>query len=41
MEKVRTAIEKATNMPFSTSQLLYGVSILLTLGVVGQIAMRL
>lgn len=41
MEKVRTVIEKTVNMPFGTSQLLYGVSVLLTLGVVGQIAMRL
>ena len=41
MEKVKTVIEKTVNMPFGTAQLLYGVSVLLTLGVVGQIAMRL
>lgn len=41
MEKVKAAIEKTVNMPFGTAQLLYGVSVLLTFGVVGQIAMHL
>ena len=41
MKKVRTAIEKTMNMPFGTAQLLYGVSVLLTFGVVGQIVMHL
>lgn len=41
MEKVKAAIEKTVNMPFHTGQLLYGISILLTFGVVGRIAMVL
>ncbi len=41
MEKVKTVVEKAVNMPFNTRQLLYGVSVLLTFGVIGRISMIL
>lgn len=41
MEKVKAVVEKAVNMPFSTRQMLYGISVLLTFGVVGQISMHL
>lgn len=41
MEKMKAVIEKTVNMPFSTQQLLYGVSVILTFGVVGRISMAL
>lgn len=41
MEKVKQMVEKTANLPFDTRQLLYGVSVLLTFGVVGRIAMYL
>ena len=41
MKTVKTIIEKTANMPFEVGQLLYGVSALITLGVVGQIAAHL
>lgn len=39
MEKVKTMMEKTLNMPFDTRQLLYGISVLLTFGVIGRISM--
>lgn len=41
MEKVKSAVEKAVNMPFGTAQMLYGISVLLTFGVIGRISMLL
>lgn len=41
MEKMKTIMEKTINMPFNARQMLYGISVLLTFGVVGQIAMHL
>lgn len=41
MEKVKTVVEKAVNMPFGTAQMLYGISVLLTFGVIGRISMIL
>lgn len=41
MEKMKAVIEKTVNMPFSTQQLLYGISVILTFGVVGRISMAL
>lgn len=41
MEKVKTVVEKAVNMPFGTRQLMYGISVLLTFGVIGRISMIL
>lgn len=41
MEKVKTLVEKTANVPFQTKQLLYGVSVLLTFGVIGRISMLL
>lgn len=41
MEKVKTMMEKTRNMPFDTRQLLYGISVLLTFGVIGRISMLL
>lgn len=41
MEKIVTSIKARKGLPFETAQLLYGVSVLLTFGVVGQIALRL
>ena len=41
MEKVKVIASKAANMPFNTRQLLYGISVLVTFGVVGRISMIL
>ena len=41
MEKVKTLVEQTVNMPFDTRQLLYGVSVLLTFGVIGRVSMVL
>ena len=41
MEKLKACLKTRKPMSFQTTQLLYGVSVLLTFGVVGQIAMRL
>lgn len=41
MEKLTAAIKARKPLPFQTAQLLYGVSVLITFGVVGQIALHL
>lgn len=41
MEKMKAVIQKTIDLPFDTRQLLYGISVLLTFGVVGRIAMVL
>lgn len=41
MEKMKAVVEKTRNMPFNTRQLLYGISVLLTFGVVGRLSMIL
>lgn len=41
MKTMKAVIEKTANMPFGTQQLLYGISVLLTFGVVGRISMAL
>lgn len=41
MEKLMTAIKTRKPLSFHTAQMLYGASIFLTFGVVGQIALRL
>lgn len=41
MEKLTAVIKARKPLSFQTTQLIYGVSILLTFGVVGQIALRL
>lgn len=41
MEKLASAVRSRKPLPFQTVQLLYGVSVFLTFGLVGQIALRL